>query len=103
MRPFVDKLCDALGSILISPHGCCAAEWRHMAGYVSSYPTLWSVFDMLLLSRQKQSREEEEENHRKRRKWADPDHTTATFTVTSAHFVIYKAQEGEYFFEVHLG
>lgn len=86
--PFVHKLCDALGSIPISPHGCCAAEWRHMAGYVSSYPTLWFVFDMLLQPRQKQSQGEKEEKHRKRRKRADPDHSGATFTVTSAHLVI---------------
>lgn len=44
----------------ISPHGCCAAEWRHMAVYVSSYPTLWSVSDMLSLSRQKGSRTQRE-------------------------------------------
>lgn len=74
-----------------------------MAGYVSSYPTLWSVFDMLFPSRRKQSQAEKGENHRERRKWADPDHTSATFTVISAHFVIYKAQEGVYFISIHLG
>lgn len=38
-----------------------------------------------------------------REKWADPDHTSATFTVISAHFVIYKEQEGAYFIAIHLG
>lgn len=72
-----------------------------MAGYVFSYPTLWSVFDMLLLSRQKGSQtEKEEKQEREKRKWADPDHT---FTVISAHSVIYKAQEGEYYVVIHLG
>lgn len=61
MGPFVHTLCDALDSIPISPNGRCVAEWRHMAGYVSSYPTLWSVFDMLLLSCQKGSQTEKEE------------------------------------------
>ncbi len=74
-----------------------------MAGYVSSYPTLWSVFDMLLLSWQKGSQTEREGKQRERRKWADPDHTTATFTVISAYSVIYKAQEGEYFIVIYLG
>lgn len=75
-----------------------------MAGYVSSYPTLWSVFDMLFLSWAARNKTEKgREAERERRKWADPDHTSATITVVSAHFLIYKAREGEYFIVIHLG
>lgn len=45
------------------PRGCCAADWRHMAGYVSSYPTLWSVSDMLSVrGRQAEKREAKKED-----------------------------------------
>lgn len=37
-----------------------------MAGYVSSYPTLWSVFDMLILSLQKGSQAKKEGKQREK-------------------------------------
>lgn len=55
------------------------------------------------LSRKGSQTEKEEKQERKRRKWADPDHTRITLTVISAHSVIYKAQEGEYYVVIHLG
>lgn len=75
-----------------------------MAGYVSSYPTLWSVFDMLIPSLQRGSRAKKEgEQTEKMRKWSDPDHNRVTSAVISAHFVIYPAREGECFIVIHLG
>ena len=75
-----------------------------MAGYVSSCPTLWSVFDMLPLS---QSATEPGTRkmgaERGEKKQADPHHTSVTLSVISARFVIYKAWEGEYFIVIHLG
>lgn len=68
------------------PHGCCDAEWRHMAGYVSSYPTQWSVADMPRLSGQKESRAKKEGREKENEeKWLDCDHTSATVSVIPAH------------------
>lgn len=61
-----------------------AARWRHMADYVSSYPTLWPVSDMLAPPLQGKAasggRESGEEDSEK----PDPHHTSVTFSLISA-------------------